>query len=127
MKDIAILLEEMNQEGVIRTYAIFGAAAQMCYTEAVVTMDLDVLIAIPNSDQDALISLSSIYEFCNKKGYYPEGEAIRIGIWPVQFIPAYDNLTKEAMDFAITSELDGVPVRVVSAEYLAAIVESRES
>jgi predicted nucleotidyltransferase len=50
MKEIADLLNEMCQRGIIKTYAIFGAVAQMRYTEAVVTMDLDVLAAIQKTD-----------------------------------------------------------------------------
>lgn len=98
MKEIADLLNEMCQVGIIRTYAIFGAVAQMRYTEAVVTMDLDVLVAIP--DIDSLAILHPIYEFCAQKGYQPEGEAIRVGAWPVQFIPTFDDLSQEAVDCA---------------------------
>ncbi len=46
MKEIASLLNEMRDNGVIQNYAILGAVAQMRYTEAVVTMNLDVLVII---------------------------------------------------------------------------------
>jgi hypothetical protein len=46
MKEITSLLNEMRDNGVIQNYAILGAVAQMRYTEAVVTMDLDVLVII---------------------------------------------------------------------------------
>ncbi len=119
MKEIADLLNEMCRIGIIKKYAIFGAVAQMRYTEAVVTMDLDILIAIPETDSLAI--LRPIYEYCARKGYKPEGEAIRIGIWPVQFIPTFDDLSREAMDCAEEADLDGVFVRVVKADYLAAM------
>lgn len=119
MKEIAELLNEMCQQGIIKTYAIFGAVAQMRYTEAVVTMDLDVLVAVPETDSLAI--LRPIYEFCSQKGYSPEGEAIRVGTWPVQFMPTYDDLSREAMDCAEEADLDGVLVRVVKADYLAVI------
>ena len=119
MKEIADLLNEMCQRNIIKTYAIFGAVAQMRYTEAVVTMDLDVLVAIP--ENDSLAILRPIYEFCAQKGYCPEGEAIRVGVWPVQFIPVFDDLSKEAMEHAEEADLDGVLVRVVKADYLAVI------
>ena len=35
LKELAQLLNEMRQAGVIREYALFGAAAQMRYTEPV--------------------------------------------------------------------------------------------
>lgn len=47
MKDVAQLLNDMLEDGVITNYAIFGAVAQMRYTEAVVTMDMDVRVALP--------------------------------------------------------------------------------
>jgi len=117
MKEIAGLLNEMCQADIIKNYAIFGAVAQMRYTEAVVTMDLDVLVAVPETDSLAI--LRPIYEFCSRKGYQPEGEAIRVGAWPVQFIPIFDDLSKEAMDCAEEADLDAVTVRVVKADFLA--------
>ncbi len=88
MRAVASLLEEMVSVGVITSYAVFGAVAQMRYTEAVLTEDADVLIAVP---RDAGLSpLHHVYEFCRSKG-------------------------AEAADF------EGVPLRVVRAEYLALI------
>ena len=46
MRDLAVLLNEMRAAGVIVEYALFGAAAQMRYTEAVATLDADVLISV---------------------------------------------------------------------------------
>lgn len=117
MKDVAQLLNDMLEDGVIRNYAIFGAVAQMRYTEAVVTMDMDVLVALPG--EPGLDLLSPIYKYCESRGKLPEGEAIRVGDWPVQFIPAFSPLTEDAMKNAEKDELDGVPVRVVSPAYLA--------
>ncbi len=107
----------MSQIGIINTYAIFGAVAQMRYTEAVVTLDLDILISI--QDTNSLAILSPIYKFFKEKGYEPAGEAIEIDDWPVQFIPSFDSLSKEAMLNAEIAELEGVNVRVVTADYLA--------
>ena len=42
MKEVAQLLNEMRGEGVITDYALFGAVAQMRYTEPVATLDADV-------------------------------------------------------------------------------------
>lgn len=119
MKDVAKLLNDMVADGVITNYAIFGAVAQMRYTEAVVTMDMDVLVALPG--EPGLDVLAPIYSYCDARGRRPEGEAIRVGNWPVQFIPAFNRLTEDAMDQAETDELEGVPVRVVDAAYLAVI------
>jgi len=122
LKDVAQLLNEMLAESIISNYAIFGAVAQMRYTEAVMTMDMDILVALP---QDAgLIVLSGIYAFCRAQGYLPEGDAVRVGDWPVQFIPAFNKLTEDAMLNAEPAEIDDISVRVVTPVYLAVIALS---
>jgi len=122
MRDLAILLNEMRAAGVIINYALFGAAAQMRYTEAVVTLDADVLVSLP--DPNRLDALKPIYAFCEQKGYFPEGEAIRVGAWPVQFLPVFGSLTQEALEQAETADFEGVPFRVVKAVHLAVIALS---
>ncbi len=122
MKRVAELLGEMLRVGVIRDYAVFGAVAQMRYTEAVATLDAVVLVALPRTEGPHV--LAPLYEFCKERGYVPEGEAIRVGDWPVQFIPAFSPLTEDAMREAETADLEGAPLRVVRAEYLACIALS---
>jgi hypothetical protein len=122
VKELAQLLNEMQRMGVIQDYALFGATAQMRYTEPVATLDADVLVAVASSDR--LDVLDGIYEFCTTKGYRPEGEAIRVGAWPTQFIPAFSPLTQEAMERAETADFEGVSFRVVRADYLAVIALS---
>ncbi len=122
VKDVAELLNGMRESGVIENYALFGAAAQMRYTEAVATLDADVLVAM--SPTAGLAVLEPIYAYCRDRGYTPEGEAVRVGAWPVQFIPVFSSLTKEAVDRADSADFDGVPFRVVTADYLAVIALS---
>lgn len=122
MKAIIELLNEMKKSGVVRDYALFGAMAQMRYTEPVATMDADVLVLLgPDVGLDAL---GPIYRICRDRGFQPEGEAIRVGDWPVQFIPTFSTLTEEAVREAEIGEIEGVPVRVVSAAHLAVIALS---
>ena len=116
------MLNEMQRVGVIRDYALFGATAQMRYTEPVATLDADVLVAVASADR--LDLLGDIYKFCTAKGYAPEGEAIRVGAWPTQFVPAFSALTQEAMEQAVTADFDGVALRVVRADHLAVIALS---
>lgn len=122
MDEVAKLLNEMVRAGVVSDYAVFGAVAQMRYTEAVTTLDADILVSVPPTA--ALDVLSPIYAFCRERGYQPEGEAVRVGDWPVQFIPAFNPLTEAAMRNAETGDVDGVPLRVVRADYLAVIALS---
>lgn len=119
---LAQLLNEMQTAGVIANYALFGATAQMRYTEPMATLDADVLVAVPSAER--IDVLRGVYEFCASKGHESEGEAIRVGAWPVQFIPVFSALTREAMEQAETADFEGVPFRVVRANYLAVIALS---
>jgi hypothetical protein len=122
MDRVARLLNEMVVAGVITDYAVFGAVAQMRYTEAVATLDADILVTV--HDPEAIDILRPIYDYCREHGYHPEGEAIQVGEWPVQFIPTFSALTEEALQKADTADLDGTPIRVVRADYLAVIALS---
>ena len=119
---MAVLLNEMVEQGIIADYAVFGAVAQMRYTEAVVTLYTDILVAV--AEPDKLHVLSPIYAFCRERGYLPEGEAICVGDWPVQFIPAFSKLTRESIRDAETGDLDGIPLRVIRVDYLSVIALS---
>ncbi len=122
MKDVARFLNELVGAGVIRAYALFGAAAQMRYTEPVANLDADVLVAIPPPER--LDPLGPVYAFCAARGYGVEGEAVRVGAWPVQFVPVFDGLTREALEQADSVDFEGVLLRVVTAVHLALIALS---
>lgn len=122
MRNVAELLNEMRAAGVIIDYALFGAVAQMRYTEPVATLDADVLVVVPSADR--LDVLKPIYEFCVARGYSVEGETVRVGSWPVQFIPVFSPLTRDALEAADTVQFEGVPFRVVGADHLAVIALS---
>jgi hypothetical protein len=119
VKQVVQLIHDMQGAGIIRNYALFGAIAQMRYTQPVITFDVDVLIALESPGRIA--ALSGVYAFCATKGYQTEGEAVRVGAWPVQFLPAYNALTREALEQAETTAIEGVEARVVRADYLAVI------
>ncbi len=119
MRDSAELLNAMLEAGVISTYALFDAIAQIRYTEPVATLDADILVILPDSDR--LDVLRPIYDFCESRGFHAEGEAIRVGGWPAQFVPVFSNLTREAVEEADTVDFEGVPLRVVRAAHLAVI------
>ena len=56
MRQVAELLNEMRSAGIIVNYAVFGAVAQMRYTQPVATMDAEVLIDVPSPDKVDLLS-----------------------------------------------------------------------
>ena len=122
MKELAQLLNEMRSEGIIKDYALFGAVAQMRYTEPVATLDADVLVGIQALDR--LDLLGEIYAFCFARGYTTEGESILVGVWPTQFVPTFSPLTQEALEQAETVDFEGTSFRVVGAAHLAVIALS---
>jgi len=65
MDKVAVLLNEMVEQGIIEGYAVFGAVAQMCYTEAVMTLDAEILVAIADPDKNN--APAAIYEYKYKK------------------------------------------------------------
>jgi hypothetical protein len=122
VRELALLLNEMKNASIVSDYALFGAIAQMRYTEPVATLDADVLVVLPSAGR--LDLLAPLYSFCEARGFQPEGEAIRVGGWPVQFIPVFSALTEEAVQRAETADFDGVLLRVVGAAHLAVIALS---
>ena len=124
MRKVARLCQEVVSAGVIAADAVFGAVAQMRYAEAVSTMDADILVALPTRSGPDI--LRPIYEYCTARGYRIEGEAIRVGEWPAQFIPASSPLNEESMREAEVAEIEGVPLRVVRADHLALIALSTD-
>jgi hypothetical protein len=94
----------------------------MRYTEPVATLDADVLVTVPSPER--IDALRGIYEFCAARGYRSEGEAVQVGAWPVQFVPVFSSLTREAMEQAETVDFDGVPFRVLRPDYLTVIALS---
>ena len=110
----------MCQAGLIGDFAIGGGIATVYYTEPLFTYDLDIFYVSQNSDEK-IISLSPIYNFLRKKGYRVEKEHIVIGQMPVQFIPVYNNLVKEAVENAHWAKYGKSRVKILRAEYLIAI------
>ena len=122
MKEALKVLQGLVADGVIEDYAIGGAMGATFYLEPVVTMDLDVFVLF--KDNTSLLPLQPIYDALKKRGYFPDDrmpECIDIGGTPVQFLPVYNPLLEEALSHAVSFDYDGVPARVLPAEYLAAI------
>jgi hypothetical protein len=118
MEKALIVIEEITRLGIIKSYAIGGGIAATYYIEPVLTYDLDVFF-IPV--KEGLDELAPIYEFARNRGYSEEAEAILIEGFPVQFIPAYNDLVREAVAEALVTRYHNVQVRILRAEYLTAI------
>jgi hypothetical protein len=112
------IIEEMTRRGIIKAYAIGGGIAATYYIEPVLTYDLDVFFEPVTEGLDVL---APIYDFAKERGYSAHSESILIEGFPVQFIPVYNNLIREAVKNAATLKYRDAEAKVVRAEYLAAI------
>ena len=114
------VLNEIKATGVVQEYAIGGAMALVFWTEPIATYDLDVFVLFP-PQEGPILSLAPLYEWARGRGYTLESEHIMIEGVPVQFLPSHNALSDEAIETARTMDYDGVAVRVVRPEYLAAL------
>lgn len=121
MKSTLEIINRMKIDGVIRDYAIGGAVGATFYLEPAATIDIDIFFIARESSEATLISLSPIYDYLASLGYQSKKEYVMVEGWPVQFLPPSDALEEDAIRQAASTEVEGVPARVISAEHLVAI------
>lgn len=121
MKETIELINELKKEGLIKDYAIGGAIGVLKWVEPFFTRDLDIFIIPTVETEEGLINLSPIYEYLKKKGCYWQGQWLIIKGVPVDFIPV-DALEKEAVENAQETEFEGVSTKVITPEYLLALL-----
>lgn len=123
MKKTIQVINNLESEGAITGYAMGGATALLFYAEPALTFDIDIFVFLP-APQGAkeLVDLGPLYKTLQSKGFLAEKEHVMIEGIPVQFIPVYNELVKEAVKKASTKEYEGVPVKVIKIEYLLAIM-----
>jgi hypothetical protein len=124
MKDTFAVLNQMVADGAIENYALAGAVGAIFYVEPFSTEDIDVLVMAEEPKSQLIIEIPGL-EYLREHGYKEiQREGIMIEGWPVQFLPATSALEREAYLNAETSDFDGIPVNVVLAEHLVAIMLS---
>jgi len=115
-------LNQMRSDGVLSNYAIGGAVAANFYVETVHTKDVDVFVLLNPPPGSTLVSLEPLYRYLAARGFQINDEGLPVIFgWPVQFLPADQPLLREALENSVVREVDGIPVRVFTAEHLAAI------
>ena len=119
--DVFRELNTLKAGGILRDYAIGGATASLFYTEPSRTYDVDVFVVLPPSNDKALAPLAPLYAWAASADYRTEAEHILIHEVPVQFLPAHNALAEDAVATAITHDYQGIPVRVIGPEHLAAL------
>jgi len=115
------VLNQMKADGVVKDYAIGGAVAATFHLEPGATLDVDVFIPLEPKGGSALLNMQPIFDYLIAQGHRVEGEYVHIEGWPVQFLPLADPLVEEALSEAVSTEVEGVPTRVFSAEHLVGI------
>jgi hypothetical protein len=123
IKEIVSTINEMQTAGVIGQYAIGGAVAATFYMdEPDTTDDVDVYIVLNPAPGQLLVSLDPIHNYLAARGFQLDAEGYSVLFdWKVQFLPADKPLLKEALEQSVERDLEGVPMRIFSAEHLAAI------
>ncbi len=116
------VLNGMEADGVFKRYAIGGAVAAIFYVEPFATYDLDIFFVVATGAASALLILEPLYQYLTERGYQPQGEAILIEGWPVQFLPVFNPLLSEAIEQAQATTFQQTPTRVLRAEHLVAIM-----
>ena len=120
MKQTLQVLLQLRSEGVLARFAVGGAIAASFYIEAVATEDLDIF-AFLRPSPGGLVVLTPLYERLKELGATLQDEHVLIHGWPVQILPAYSPLVKEAVHEAREQAFEDLAVPVVTADYLCAI------
>ncbi|MGH8017220.1 MAG: hypothetical protein ACREIA_02870 [Opitutaceae bacterium] len=121
IKETIAIINRMQTDGIIGRHAIGGAVGATFYLEPVTTLDVDIFIGFQTEPGQLIINLRPIHDYLTARGCSVEAEYIVIAGWPVQFLPPGTPLVEEALREAVEHDVDGMPVRVFSAEHLCAI------
>jgi hypothetical protein len=120
MEATLAILNELETSKLVKRYAIGGAMAAFFYSEAVLTEDLDAFVLLDQS-ASGLVSLGPLYEFLRQRGATEEREHLWLAGTLVQLIPAYDALTEEAVQEAVSRMVGTTATRVMTVEHLISI------
>jgi hypothetical protein len=121
IREVIAILNRMRTDGIVADYAIGGAVGATFYIEPVATLDVDVFIAFQNAPGSLVIDPRPIYDYLKARGGMIQDEYIVVSGWPLQFLPPGTPLVEEALRDAVERDVDGMPVRVFTAEHLGAI------
>jgi len=121
IKEVITTINQMQADGIMERYAIGGAVGATFYLEPVATLDVDIFVAFRSEPGSLLVSPQPLFDYLKARGGAMQGEYILLAGWPVQFLPPGTPLVAEALLDAVIHDVDGTPVRVCTAEHLAAI------
>lgn len=115
---VILALNNLKSEKIIGDYAICGGYAISYYLEPAYTYDLDIMVLLNNEEE-----YHNLYAYLRKSGHKVENVYIWIDDMPVQFLPSYiGGLYEGAIKKARKIFVKGIPSKVVSIEYLVALL-----
>lgn len=121
MEKVIKIIDELKHNKLIGEFAIAGGIATIFYVEPILTYDLDIFFIMPEGNK-GIVTLSPIYNYLKRKGYSADKEHIVIEGLPVQLIPVYNELVKEAVENAKIVKYKNVKTKIIRAEHLIAIM-----
>ena len=113
------LIKELKDKNILKDFSIGGGIAALYYIEPLLTYDLDIFF-IPT--EESIDVLAPIYGYLKEKGFKAKKEHILIEGVPVQFIPVYNDLVKEAVQCSVEVKYGRIKTRVLGLEYLIAVM-----
>jgi hypothetical protein len=113
------IIKELKEKKILNDFSIGGGIAALYYIEPLLTYDLDIFF-IPMEDK--IDVLTPIYGYLKEKGFKAKKEHVMIEGIPVQFIPVYNDLVKEAVQYSVEAKYGRIKTRVLGLEYLIAVM-----
>lgn len=115
---VILTLNNLKKEKIIGDYAICRGYAISYYLEPAYTYDLDIVVLLNDEEE-----YHNLYAYLRKRGNKIENVYIWISDMPVQFLPSYiGGLYEGAIKEARKISVKGIPTKVVSIEYLVALL-----
>lgn len=126
LEKVLAVINKMVEDHIIEDYAIGGAIAALFYIEPFETLDLDIVVLLPQEEMSkAVVTLTPLYNYLRELGYNEEKEHVIIETIPVQFLVGGKPLLDDAVRTAVPKAFGATPTRVMRVEYLLALMADR--
>src|SRR5215203_86659 len=122
IEKVIAVLEDMQNTGIIKRYAIGDAFAATLHNEPISTIDLSIFFFLAEKSESPILLLKTIYDYAGENGFSFDHEFINIHGWLVRFVEASHNaLWKESIENADKIKLGDFEVPLISREHLVAM------
>src|SRR4051794_24910317 len=101
IRDVISLINQMQRDQVVETYAIGGAVGATFYLEPLATLDVDIFVTMRPEPGRLILNPRPMLDYLTSRGFAMEGEYLIVGGWPVQFLPPTGPLVDEALEQAV--------------------------